>query len=171
MTLPEGPHREYSGGAAIARIGDGEYSFCAAHALTWPDTFEPLHGHTFMVQLELGGDLDAATGAVMDFAAIKRALREVIAPLRRRTLLAADAPGVDLVCEDGAIRFGRGCKTYTLPAEDVVVLPIVNTTTEAIAAYLLGQLDPYLRRPGMAWARLRLAEAPDVAAIVVRDLS
>ena len=171
MALPEGPHREYSGGAAIARIGDGEYSFCAAHALTWPDTFAALHGRTFMVQLELGGDLDAATGAVMDFAAIKKALREVLAPLRRRTLLAADAPGVELIREGGAVRFGRGGKTYTLPAEDVVLLPVVNTTTEAIAEYLLGRLDPYLRRPGVAWARLRLAEAPDVAAIVVRDLS
>jgi 6-pyruvoyltetrahydropterin/6-carboxytetrahydropterin synthase len=161
---PDLPH-------AVAVIGDGEYSFCAAHALTWPETFEPLHGHTFMVQLELGGALDATSGGIMDFGAIKRALRDVIKPLRRRTLLAADAPGVEHVVDGGQVRFGRGAKTYCLPIEDVVMLPIVNTTTEAIAWYLLDQLEPVLRRPGVAWARLRLAEAPDVAATVHRDLT
>jgi 6-pyruvoyl-tetrahydropterin synthase len=171
MTLPEHPSGPVSGVGAVARIGDGEFSFCAADALTWPDTFEPLHGHTFMVEVELAGAVNATTGGLMDFGVIKRALREVIGPLRRRTLLAAHAPGVDLVQEGTSIRFGRGTKTYVLPAQDVVLLPVVNTTTEAIAEHLLAQLEPSLRRPGIAWARLRLAEAPDVAALVARDFS
>lgn len=154
---------------AVVEIGKGEYSFCAAHAGWHPGGFEPLHGHTFIVTLRLAGDVDEM-GAVSEFGAVKAALRAVIAPLRRRTLLAAGAPAAPVEVTGGQAMFGLAGLRYVLPERDVVLLPIVNSTTEAIAAYLLGELAERLRHPGLAWAELTLAEAPDVAATVRAQL-
>jgi 6-pyruvoyl-tetrahydropterin synthase len=73
-------------------IGGGEFSFCAAHAGLHDGEFEPLHGHTYSVTLRLTGT-PGSDGMVADFGPVKTALREAIAPLRRRTLVPHDAAG------------------------------------------------------------------------------
>ena len=156
--------------SAVLEIGRGEFGFCAAHTGLHADGFEPLHGHTFTVVLRLGGDL-AAHGMVTDFGPVKAALREVIAPLRRRTLVATAVQDVTVQTRDGRVRFGHGDKFYDLPAGDVALLPTVNTTTEALAAYLLEQVIGVIGQcVGVDWMELTLAEAPDVAAAVRLDL-
>jgi 6-pyruvoyl-tetrahydropterin synthase len=145
--------------------GDGTFMFSAAHAGLHHGQFEPLHGHTFTVTLRLHGDLDQA-GMVCDFSAVKTALAAVIAPLRRRTLMPAQPPGGRCHQHDGQIVIDCGAKHYSLPADDVVLLPVTNTTTEALAAWLLTQLLPRLHTPGVQLAELTLAEAPDTAATV-----
>jgi 6-pyruvoyltetrahydropterin/6-carboxytetrahydropterin synthase len=133
--------------------------------------FEPLHGHTFTVALTLTGELDAA-GMVTDFSLVKTALTEVIAPLRRRTLMPTQPPGGSCVAEDGQIFVACGAKRYSFPMSDVVLLPLVNTTTEAIAGYLLDQMLPVLSdQRGVRLVELRLAEAPDTTARVAVDLT
>lgn len=107
---------------------------------------------------------------MIDFGSVKAALRKAIAPLSRRTLVAARADGVPVIVHDGRVRFGHGDKHYDLPEGNVVLLPLPNTTTEAIAAHLLDQLDVALHQPGLAWAELTLAEASDITATVRREL-
>ncbi|MBO4161721.1 6-pyruvoyl trahydropterin synthase family protein [Micromonospora antibiotica] len=150
---------------AVIVLRGGEFSFCAAHAGLHADGYEPLHGHTFVVTLRLAGQADD-NGMVTDFGPVKTTLRRVIAPLRRRTLVAGRASGVDLSVPD-QVRFGD----YTLPALAVAVLPVVNTTTEAIAGHLLDQVLLHAPVPGLHWAELDLAEAPDVSATVRRLLA
>jgi 6-pyruvoyl-tetrahydropterin synthase len=153
--------------SAVIEIGRGE--FCAAHTGLHAEGFEPLHGHTYSVVLRVGGEVDAL-GMVTDFGPVKAALRQAVAPLRRRTLVAA-AGDVQVDTCGGRVRFGRGGRWYDLPGADVALLPVVNTTTEAVAAYLLGQVETTLAgQPGLAWAQLRLAEAPGVAVAVRREL-
>ncbi|WP_433186195.1 hypothetical protein [Actinoallomurus sp. CA-150999] len=54
----------------------------------------------------------------------------------------------------------------------MALLPLVNTTTEAIAAYLLDELRPCLwDLPGVQLVELHLAEAPDTAVTVSVDLA
>lgn len=64
-----------------------------------------------------------------------------------------------------------GRKRYVLPAEDVVVLPLVNTTTEAIAGYLLDRVLPYLHGYGLTTVELELSEAPDTSATARFDFT
>jgi 6-pyruvoyl-tetrahydropterin synthase len=124
--------------------GDGTFMFCAAHAGLHDGQLEPLHGHSYIVTLRLHGDLDPA-GMVCDFSAVKTALAAVIKPLRRCTLMPARLPG-------------GPCQQR--------LLPVANTTTEAIAAWLLGQLMPRLQAPGIQRAELVLSEAPDTRVTV-----
>jgi 6-pyruvoyl-tetrahydropterin synthase len=149
--------------------GDGTFAFCAAHAGLHDGEFEPLHGHTFAVTLRLHGDPDEA-GMVCDFAAAKNALTAAIAPLKRRTLMPAVPPGGRCYREGSQVVVECGTKLYSLPADDVVLLSVANTTTEQIAAWLLGQVLPALDTPGLRRAELVLSEAADTSAAVTAVL-
>lgn len=145
--------------------GDGQFTFCAAHAGLHDGQFEPLHGHTFTVTLRLHGDPDPA-GMVLDFSTVKSELRAVIAPLRRRTLMPATPPGGRCERKGEQVIIGCGTKLYSFPAGDVVLLPVANTTTEEIAAYLLDQLTTRLGTGQICAAELVLAEASDTSVTV-----
>jgi 6-pyruvoyl-tetrahydropterin synthase len=148
--------------------GDGTFAFCAAHAGLHDGQFEPLHGHSYTVMLHLHGELDPA-GMVRDFSQVKKALAAVIAPLRRRTLMPALLPGGRCQRTGDQIVIDGGGKHYSLPAGDVVLLPVANTTTEAIAGWLLGQLMPQLQAPGLRRAELVLAEAAHTCVTVTAE--
>lgn len=155
-------------GGAIT-IGGDSTSFSAAHAGLHGGELEPLHGHSFTATLHLTGALDEAA-MVCDFTELKKALASAIAPLKRRTLMPASSPAVRHYREGNQIVIECGPKLYSLPAGDVVLLPVANTTTEAIAGWLMGQVLPVLSAPGLARASLTLAEAADTSATVTADL-
>ena len=152
-------------------VGGGEFGFSAAHAGLHGGLFEPLHGHTFGVTLRLCGAPDPA-GMLVDFAVVKAALRAAIGPLRRRTLMPAEAPGVSIRVAEGRVVVCDGRKRYDLPAEDVTLLPVANTTTEEIAGWLLVRVLPSLCGvAGLRRVELAVSEAPDTAATAAVDLA
>lgn len=151
-------------------IGRGEFRFPAAHSGLHDGAFETLHGHTFQVSLRLSGTADGA-GMLVDFRMLKKALRETLAPLRRRTLMPGNAPAVHLRRDGGSISISDGAKCYVLPAQDVTVLPVINTSTEALANYLLEQICPFLAENGVSTADLTLAEAPGLSATAHANLT
>jgi 6-pyruvoyltetrahydropterin/6-carboxytetrahydropterin synthase len=72
------------------------FTFEAAHRL--PNVPEGhkcarLHGHSFQVELHVGGDVDAHTGWVMDFSDIKAAFRPLYDVLDHNYL--NDIPGLE----------------------------------------------------------------------------
>lgn len=151
-------------------IGRGEFGFSSAHTGLHDGEFEPLHGHTFQVTLRLCGEPDT-DGMLIDFSEVKAALREAIAPLRRRTLMPGKAPEVRITSEDNTLSITAGRKRYVLPVEDVTVLPLVNTATEAIAGYLLERVLPFLHGYGVTTVELELSEAPDTSVIARFDFT
>ena len=145
--------------------GGGPFAFSAAHAGLHGGQFEPLHGHSFTVTLRLHGEPDE-TGMVCDFTGVKQALAAAIAPLKRRTLMPAALPGGRCEREGSQVVIECGDSFYSLPARDVVLLPVPNTTTEQLAGWLLAQVMPALAAPGVRLAELVLAEASDTSATV-----
>lgn len=154
----------------ILQVGRGEFGFSAAHAGLHDGEFEPLHGHTFQVTLRLFGE-PGSDGMLIDFSKVKSALRKAIAPLRRRTLIPGLAPQARITSENDTVSIVTSGKTYVLPADDVVVLPLANTTTEAIAGYLLKQVLPHLQGECSTTAELEVSEAPDTSATARVDVN
>ena len=76
-----------------------------------------------------------------------------------------------ITSEDNILSITAGRKRYVLPAEDVTVLPLVNTATEAIAGYLLERVLPFLHGYGVTIVELELSEAPDTSVIVRFDFT
>jgi 6-pyruvoyl-tetrahydropterin synthase len=154
----------------VPEVGRGEFDFSAAHSRLHGGKFESLHGHTFQVALRLSGEVDN-TGTLVDFGQIKQALRKAIAPLRCRTLMPGFAPEMKMVRESDMLSIALGGKSYVPPADDVVVLPLVNTTTEAIVGYLLGEVLAHLSREVLAAAELEVSESPSKSAIACLDFA
>jgi 6-pyruvoyl-tetrahydropterin synthase len=128
-----------------------------------------LHGHTFQVTLRVSGELDAS-GMVAEFSEIKPAMRDAVAPLRRRALVPGQAPELRITPNNDSLSITCGSKRYLLPAEDVTVLPLVNTTLEALAGYLLSQVLPHLQMAGLVAAELEISEHPGTSATAHADL-
>ena len=136
------------------------FKFSAAHFLIFPDgSAERLHGHNYRVFVELEGSL-SEHGLVIDFKMVKPVVRELIDALDEHFLLPAEHPGIQWTeREDGILELRYRDAYYAMPRGDVIVLPINNTSSENLAAWLGRELRVELeaRFPDVGVRRLRLA--------------
>ncbi len=131
---------------------DKDYlKFSSAHFLIFPDgTAERLHGHNYRVFVDLHCGLDEH-GLVVNFKEIKPLVRQLCDELDEYVLI----PGrhAELTAErDGdamVIRYRE--RLYRIPADEVLVLPIGNTSAENLAAWFGRTLRDRMRA---AWPRL-----------------
>lgn len=121
------------------RVEGGSLGFSSAHFITFGGTCERLHGHNYGVLVELEGTL-GEDRLVFDFTILKKLTREICRRLNHRFLLPGSNPSVQLTEQGDAweIRFGQ--KRYLVPREDVLVLPIDNSTAERLAEYICLEL-------------------------------
>lgn len=126
--------------------------FSAAHFLIFPDgTAERLHGHNYKVFLELQTELDPH-GLVVNFKEIKPLVRKLCDELDEHMLIPGKHPVLTAERQaDGntEIRYKR--RRYSIPSEEVIVLPIGNTSAENLATWFgrtlgerMAQLWPHL---------------------------
>jgi 6-pyruvoyltetrahydropterin/6-carboxytetrahydropterin synthase len=157
------------------RVSKDYTVFAAAHFVTYDgDKIEPLHGHNYRAAASVEGDLDA-NGYVFNFTLIKQALRSTCDRLDHRVLLPTGNPLLDIEREDDTFVVRSAAKRYQIPAEDVVQLPIRNTTSELLADWIAAQLEDRLRaagvlRPGVRALIVELEESVGQKAICRRDL-
>ena len=128
-------------------IGKEQLQFTAAHFIAFKGFREPLHGHTYQAEVKVSGPV-GPDGYVVDFLVLKKIAEEECHKLHFTTLLPehsdcltirTSAETVQIACEDGT--------QFSLPRQDVCLLPIVHSSSEEIAQYLITRL------------RTRLAEA------------
>ena len=126
-------------------IGKEQLRFTAAHFIAFPGFREPLHGHTYQAHVSVSGPV-GPDGYVVDFLVLKKVAEEECAALHFRTLLPRDSDcltihendgQVQVACEDGS--------SFVLPQQDVCLLPIVHSSSEEIAQYLVARLRQRLR--------------------------
>ncbi len=108
--------------------------FAAAHMATLVGELEPLHGHNYAVTCRVEGDL-TDDAWVIDFSALKQICREICEELDHRFLLQIHSPLLELREEDGSWLIVHAKRRYRFPAEEVVPLPIENTTAELLAKW------------------------------------
>jgi len=99
-----------------------EFTFEAAHRLPHvPDGHKcaRLHGHSYRVQVHVRGDVDPATGWVMDFAEIKKAYRPLHDRLDHYYL--NDVPGLDNPTSENLARWIWERLIDQLPLSEVLV--------------------------------------------------
>jgi 6-pyruvoyltetrahydropterin/6-carboxytetrahydropterin synthase len=138
--------------------------FSAAHFIAYPGFRESLHGHNYQVSVRVEADL-GRDGYVLDFGLVKRVAKalceeldeKVLVPARSDCLdIAADAARVEMTTAEG--------ERFQFPRNDCAVLPIVHSSAEELAAYLLERLRAKLEneaggRP-IAALEVGVAEAP-----------
>ena len=113
------------------------FHFSAAHFLIFPDgTSERLHGHNYRVTVEIEGAL-SEHGLVLDFKRVKPLVRELCDELDERWLVPGEHPVLtwrEVGSEQTEVCYLR--KKYVVPTEDVLVLPINNTSSENLSGWI-----------------------------------
>jgi 6-pyruvoyltetrahydropterin/6-carboxytetrahydropterin synthase len=126
-------------------IGKEHLRFTAAHFIAFRGFREPLHGHTYQVKVTVSGPV-GPDGYVVDFLVLKRIAEEECARLHFHTLLPhqsdclqiqENTTNVTVQCEDGT--------SFVFPRQDVRLLPIVHSSSEEIARYLISRLRERLK--------------------------
>ncbi len=131
--------------------------FSAAHFLIFADgTAERLHGHNYKVYAEVESALDAQ-GLVLNFQEIKPLIREICDELDEHLLLPGEHPVLSAERrDDGQMEIHYRDRHYLIPANEVIVLPVNNTSAENLAWYLGKQLLERVHRrfPGVSLKRV-----------------
>ena len=134
------------------------FNFASAHFLIFANgRREALHGHNYQVSVAVEGELDRA-GVLLDFITFKPLVKQVCDDLDHRTLIQKDSPLLQIRQNRNAVEvlYNRN-QRIVLPRRDVMLLPVVNTSTELLAEYIAARVRRITRKrfPG---ARLRLIE-------------
>jgi 6-pyruvoyltetrahydropterin/6-carboxytetrahydropterin synthase len=116
------------------------FNFASAHFLIFANGYrEPLHGHNYHVSVALEGELDRA-GVVLDFIAFKPLVKKVCDDLDHRTLIQSESPLIKLRRTSTAVEILYKKERLLLPRQDVLLLPLINTSTELLAEYVANQI-------------------------------
>jgi 6-pyruvoyltetrahydropterin/6-carboxytetrahydropterin synthase len=122
-----------------------DFKFSAAHFTLFPGGgAELLHGHNYRIEVEMSGRGLDEEGLLVDIEGFKRVLRSRCARLDSLTLLPAESPRLDWQRADGSVEVRCGERVYRFPADDVLLLPLVNTSIELLARMLWEELAPHL---------------------------
>lgn len=127
-------------------------TFSAAHFITIAGhQCERLHGHNYRLGVRVSGEVDRATGFVVDFAVIKQIVKPLIAAVDHRVLL----PGRNTTIgyretNDRVEVIYRGASRFVFPGNDVVMVPVTDTTAELLAEYFAAHIRDALATEGVA---------------------
>src|SRR3990167_1822830 len=133
------------------------FNFASAHFLIFADgRREALHGHNYQVSVAVEGELDRA-GVVLNFITFKPLVKKVCDALDHRTLIPKQSPLLRILQHRAYFEVLYKDQRIVLPRRDVVLLPLVNTSTELIAEYIAEKIR-WMTRKQFPGARLRLIE-------------
>jgi len=136
-----------------------DFKFSAAHFTLFPDgSAELLHGHNYQVAIELTGSKLDSYGLLCDFVQTKKAIRELCEELDSRTLIPVRSPDLMVRQEGSAVEVSYQDRHYRLPAADVILLELTNTTIEVFAAMIWQRLMPKLAQEGLTGLGVCVAE-------------
>ena len=139
--------------------------FSAAHFLIFPDgSAERLHGHNYKVFVELHTELDEH-GLVVNFKEIKPLVRALCDELDEHLLIPGLHPVLTVEPVDsGAMEIRYRERIYRIPADEVIVLPISNTSAENLAAWfgrsLRERMHPVWPQLGVRCLSVGVEETP-----------
>ena len=146
-------------------VAKSELGFAAGHFITYGGgRCERIHGHNYRVGVRVAGRLNE-DALVYDFVALKRKVARLVSNLDHRMLLQTKNARLT-VSEDGdEIHVQHGKQRYVFPRDDVVLLPIENTTAELLAEYLAGRLMDEIGDPAnLSEIAVEVEESPGQSA-------
>ncbi len=124
--------------------------FSAAHFITFgDDVCETLHGHNYRVRCRIEGPLNCHS-YVVDFIALRDALRRLVQTLDHRVLLPTRHPTIAVTQEAHEVTARFAERRWVFPADDCCLLPVDNTTAERLAEYLANRLLEWLSSQSQA---------------------
>ena len=127
------------------RVTKDHLVFSAAHFITFNGNIcERLHGHNWRTAVELTGPLDE-NRYVFDFIALRDAMQKIVNELDHHVLLPTKHAQIRVHSDEREVTATFESRRWVFPREDCVLLPVVNTTAEEIAAWIGARLQDVVR--------------------------
>ncbi len=155
------------------RFENDSLFFSASHFITFgdPEKVEALHGHNFRVRAEVSGPTNRRA-YVVDFVVAFDALKRICESMSHKVLLPAEHPYIKIKPVDGIVRVSMPPLSWSFPEEDTLILPVRNTTTEALAEHVAKlfrealESDEAFEYPSARYAiAIELEESPGMWAV------
>jgi 6-pyruvoyltetrahydropterin/6-carboxytetrahydropterin synthase len=122
------------------RVTKDHLVFSAAHFITFNGNIcERLHGHNWRAAVEVSGALDE-NEYVFDFIALRDELQAIVTELDHRVLLPTEHDQIRVIEGDREVKAVFEDRRWVFPKEDCKLLPVRNTTAEAIAQWIGSRL-------------------------------
>lgn len=117
------------------------FNFASSHFMIFEDgSREPLHGHNYRVEVQ-GEVPELKSDMVFDFLDIKPIVREVCDSLDHKLLIPKDNQHLKIFEEDkNCVIITPDESRFSIPMSDVLLLPILNTSSERIAMYICDEV-------------------------------
>ena len=153
------------------RVYKQYFNFSSSHFLLFEDgTREPLHGHNYRVNVKGNAPIQRSD-MVFDFLDIKPIVREVCDSLDHRLLLPGENPNLKIKEEQGQLVVETPDKsTFSFPKQDVIILPIPNTSAERLAIYISYEIRSRIKKKfsfSFPLLEIEVEETPGQSAIFV----
>lgn len=123
------------------RVYKQYFNFASSHFMLFKDgSREPLHGHNYRVEVK-GNAPDLDDDMVFDFLNIKPIIRKICDSLDHKLLIPKLNDKLIIEDKDKNWQFTtRDESVFSIPKQDVLLLPIENTSVERMAAYIASEL-------------------------------
>jgi len=140
-----------------------DLGFSGAHFIIGHKKCEHLHGHNWRVGVTVEGEPDER-GLIVDFLELKRLLRQLCGSYDHRVLLPEDNRALKRLSEGASTRISVHGREFEFPSEDVVWLPVVNTTVEELARVVADEVVRNLSHPNVRRITVWVEESPGQSA-------
>ncbi len=121
--------------------------FASCHIIPRHPKCGRLHGHTYAAHAKFRGEAVPPMELLLDFSDVKRVMREVCDELDHHVLVPTRHPDVRVRDAGDNLELAIMGKRYSLPKEDVLLLPVKACTAERLAEWFLGALLERLELP------------------------
>ncbi len=122
--------------------------FNAAHFIAYKGFREALHGHNYRVSVEVEGTI-GPQGYVLDFGIVKQVAKRVCQRLDEKMLIPAHSDCLQIREEGQQLIVSYEADEFRFPKSDVLLLPIVHSSAEELARYLVAEVRRELRADGI----------------------
>ena len=158
----------------LVQVEKDYIGFCSGHFITYEGhKCETLHGHNYRARITLEGPL-AEDYYVIDFVKVKRMMKQICDELDHRLLLPLHNQHIDLQQDEESVSVTYKHRRFLFPREDVVLLPIPNTTAEMLAEHICNRALTELEKQGathLRWIEIEVEESAGQSAVYRRSIT
>ncbi|MGE3756688.1 MAG: 6-pyruvoyl tetrahydropterin synthase family protein [Pseudobdellovibrionaceae bacterium] len=152
------------------RLFKENFKFSSAHFLIFDQIrAERLHGHNYQVSIDLKvpepGAAWVAPGYYIDFHELKRYIRSRLNQWDEYVLLPGKQPEMKFVENGRTLEVTFRDRFYAFPKEEVILLPIQNTSVEELSRLIAEDVYKAFHAHGLLGIKVCVEETPGQGAV------
>ncbi|MDO9045118.1 MAG: 6-carboxytetrahydropterin synthase [Methanobacteriaceae archaeon] len=122
--------------------------FSAAHMIPEHESCGCIHGHSYIIDVQVEGERSGKFGFVADFKEVKGVVRDISSTLDHKVLIPLQNNLINFKSTESSVEFVIQGKEYKLPEEDCLLLDLKSTSAEDLAEYFAEKVFDKLKEKG-----------------------